>query len=1124
MFISQRKVIFLILLAIIAISVKAQDNVESSMSMINRGRDMASISRYDSAVFFFQKSIEGSIREKDERSKTIAQSELGRSWVYLESYKKANEISFSVLKNKKAATRAQIIAHHNLGEVYNRLSNDEDKEFYHNHKALEIANSHDLSNFDNASTNDSLRLSNKMLALEKLASMHRNRQAYDSAQYYLGQLMEISVNNLRDDNYYLAFYKTKFANTYINQRKLREAKKELFSTRPLIEQLPLIDQKSYNLASVFYDYLGVYYSLAGNIDSSLIAKQQQQYIMSISPRIDSVLLAKSQSYTGVDYYNLGDMNKALEYEQKAFALKKRILPPEHPDLAFSYKLLGLYKLRQTSGANEAVEYLEENLRINLNLYGKMDARTVDAYHNLSSALNAATRYDESLKMSQEALKIQKMIKGNDFMTGAIYTAIAFNLSELGRLEESIAIYNDMIDLLNNSEEDLSVLNVNSRTGLALIYEELGEYAKAEKYLREAADYCVRVYGPENYRLINIYLNISYLVKDQGRILDALEMSQKSIDLNSYNTNLFSGDALPLRLIAKSQSSLVKAYIHRSRLLLEKQSKHKGHDLSEFWQTFERSVDYFNSWTSEQANSLDIISLQTTNKTLYSVGIDALWLNDSLVNDREENLRMWQFSERSKAVNQKLNDQKRQVNYPLASTQQIRDEQQTADANISHYKSLTLNGNRHDSVRAGLFNALQMKKELEQRLKSEFPKDYSLTHLSNDIPHSTLKAFLGDNQTIIDYFIAEENLYAFVINENDIHSFRFDWSEELQNEVSGFKTLLISDSTNKFQSVSWNIYQKIFKPLEEKISGSNVIIVPDRSLWNLNFDLLLTKPANDQHVKNNYLIQKYAISYSYSTGLLLNNQKEKSKKQVLAFAYAENDLIDPKVKNMRDSPKGDLPGTARELRSLESSLDGEFYFGEDANEWRFKQSASGFAILHFALHGEVDDQDPDNSKLFFTGNGQSDEDNTLHTFELYNMSLNADLAVLSACNTGSGKINDGEGVMSLGKAFQYAGVNSVLLSQWEVSDATTPVIMSSFYKNLQEGKSKSESLRQAKLEFLESANNITENPYYWGSFFIIGNPKSIDLSSKNDSWYWVLGLLILITVIATRKKTMKNIKT
>jgi len=256
----------------------------------------------------------------------------------------------------------------------------------------------------------------------------------------------------------------------------------------------------------------------------------------------------------------------------------------------------------------------------------------------------------------------------------------------------------------------------------------------------------------------------------------------------------------------------------------------------------------------------------------------------------------------------------------------------------------------------------------------------------------------------------------------------------------------------------------------------------------------------------------------------NNNKEKQ--PLLAFSFSNSD--NKKSSNhialsaLRSSSSEDLPGSREEVRVISDIFDGQYYYGQSANEANFKSNAEDYAILHLALHGEIDDVSPNNSKLCFTQNKDSLEDGYLYAHELYNMSLNADLAVLSACNTGSGKLVKGEGIMSLGRAFTYAGCKSLVLTQWEVPDASTPQIMKDFYQGLKDGLTKDEALRQAKLNHLATADKLTASPFYWGSFVLLGDNSSIDLEEDNNSTFYgtFILLLIIIVFIFIRNKRLK----
>ncbi|MEL6561814.1 MAG: CHAT domain-containing protein, partial [Bacteroidota bacterium] len=310
-----------------------------------------------------------------------------------------------------------------------------------------------------------------------------------------------------------------------------------------------------------------------------------------------------------------------------------------------------------------------------------------------------------------------------------------------------------------------------------------------------------------------------------------------------------------------------------------------------------------------------------------------------------------------------------------------------------------------------------------------------------------------------------------------------------------------------------------KSYVEDNSQKDLIIIPHGELWNLNFDLLLTEETTSNNPKDfPYLLKDYNISYANSATLLFQDsfkEKQRTAGNCLAFSYSDSlSLVNDSESsfmsfNTLRKAGDDLPGSRREIAAVAKIIDGNYYFGKEASEKNFKEQAEKYNILHLALHGEIDNQDPNNSKLYFTASKDSIEDDFLYTHELYAMDLPSELTVLSACNTGAGKLAKGEGIMSLGRAFQYAGTKSLMLSSWEVSDGVAPELMKAFYSYLKDGKSKSESLRLAKLGYLQNAPAERSYPYYWGNFFILGDDSSVSLErEKPFTIYLIFGVLII----------------
>jgi CHAT domain-containing protein len=210
---------------------------------------------------------------------------------------------------------------------------------------------------------------------------------------------------------------------------------------------------------------------------------------------------------------------------------------------------------------------------------------------------------------------------------------------------------------------------------------------------------------------------------------------------------------------------------------------------------------------------------------------------------------------------------------------------------------------------------------------------------------------------------------------------------------------------------------------------------------------------------------------------------------------------------------DLKWSESEVTDITDMLSGVAYIKSNATESEFKKNASDANILHLATHALIDDEQPLYSKMIFANEKDSCEDGYLNTYELYNMELNADLVVLSACNTGYGKCVHGEGIMSLARGFLYAGCPSIVMSLWPVDDQYTSIVMKNFYQGLTDSLRKNEALRQAKLTLINNGDENSANPFYWAGFISIGNPNPIDLDvgKRNKKSYLFIIISVLFTI-------------
>jgi len=281
-----------------------------------------------------------------------------------------------------------------------------------------------------------------------------------------------------------------------------------------------------------------------------------------------------------------------------------------------------------------------------------------------------------------------------------------------------------------------------------------------------------------------------------------------------------------------------------------------------------------------------------------------------------------------------------------------------------------------------------------------------------------------------------------------------------------------------------LYDLLVAPAAEQIKGADTLcIIPDGFLWNLPFQALM--PANDR-----FLLEDHAIYYAPSLSVLREMAKKERgagiRNSLIAFG---NPVIGKDEQHQVDLCP--LPEAENEVNTILKTLglkQNKAFIGREASEKTFKAQGPDFSMIHLATHGVIDNRNPLYSHLLLTkSDGDPDNNGLLEARAIMNMNLDADLAVLSGCETANGKIAPGEGVIGLTWAFFIAGTRSVLVSQWKVNSASTSQLMANFYQNLavknQLGGEKARALRAGALRLMKGNNN--RHPFFWAGFVLVG---------------------------------------
>jgi len=428
----------------------------------------------------------------------------------------------------------------------------------------------------------------------------------------------------------------------------------------------------------------------------------------------------------------------------------------------------------------------------------------------------------------------------------------------------------------------------------------------------------------------------------------------------------------------------------------------------------------------------------------------------------------------------------------------------------------------------LFKLYREQEELITTIENRYPAYYRLKYDTKVLDIASVQDHLNKKEAVIEYHLAPDWLYIFIVTKDQFELFKEPIDTVFHNQVEIVRNFI---SYNKFggnklinyeayQNSAYNIYRLAIEPCKTLINGKKLIIIPDGKLAFIPFEVLLSRFPGDKSFNYNslpYLIKDYTINYSYSATLLFEgiSPDKTPGNKLLAFApaYEYGDTKNSAVEELYRTynNRGELLpllGTKNEVNIISGLVrGGDIFSGIEATEKNFKALQAGYKILHLALHTFVDNENPMYSKLVFTQDGDSTEDGLLNTWEIYNMDLNADMVVLSACNTGSGKLRRGEGIISLARGFKYAGIPSVVMTLWSVGDDSSADLMGSFYKYLSLSNRKDEALRLAKLDYLESVSPTEAHPYFWAGYVNIGDAKPV-LKKKNI----LLKLIIAGTII------------
>lgn len=771
--------------------------------------------------------------------------------------------------------------------------------------------------------------------------------------------------------------------------------------------------------------------------------------------------------------------------------------------------------------------------------------------DIGNVYKSAGLYDKAVKYYNLALA--ENVAGVDVKT---FRNLANLLYKQGDKEGAELYYQKIF-----AEYSETGTNGNLENALTLLHygdflTELGNDS-AIVYLNKAYELFSLTEGFHAHDVASTLYSISYYHFSKGNIKEALKYVQRSLisASNSFpdsnvlkNPGLYAlnADNLTIIILSKKAQYLNSLYNETGNISF----------LLASCNTYLLCMDVIDLLRASYKSEYSQLHLTDDLHRIYLLAIEQFLLTHELTEDKDWLEYAFQTSERGKSM--VLLKEFRDANAKKVGI--IPEVVSNSEKEIKKYLYLYKNHiweednqdspdtNKLNYLRAQLLTYEQKYDSLIGQLKKHYPGYYKLRYDHTIVSIDKLQNSLEDNEVVIEYTLSDNGLYLFMVSSDDFEVEKITIDSSLVKNIFSLKTNLDFNHVSEYsrndylnyQMISFSLYQQLIKPVEKYISGKKLIIIPDGELNYLSFESLIENISITDTIGFRnlpYLLKKCPVTYAASATILSIIKKGDNPELttgVLAIAPSFNFFTRSFLANNDELAKYppikmDLPGAVWEVETILSLMKGAKLIGENATESEFKKLASSYDILHFATHTRIDDENPLSSTMSFFPFDLNGEDGILHTYEIYGLDLKGEMAVLSACSTGNGKLQKGEGVISLARAFTYAGIPSVIMTLWDVDDISSGNILPAFYQILKDGYDKDAALRFAKLNYLEKTKSeIETHPAFWSGIVLYGNNRGF---RKSNSQLYLISLLLLgclfifVTWIVQKKYTdfRKNIR-
>jgi CHAT domain-containing protein len=851
----------------------------------------------------------------------------------------------------------------------------------------------------------------------------------------------------------------------------------------------------------------------GNIFSNLgdYKKAHAYYLQDLKLRLEAAgtnapELSAAYNNLSITARSLGNFKQALAYLDKGLEQAAKSGQSQSPNAALLYSGKGstYYTMGQY---NTALQFMEKALEIKKSYWGDNHRSVADEYNNIGLVYKSLKNYSKAITAFRSAYEIQKRVLGNSHPEVAITSSnFASVLFADEKYESALTFYHEAAKIIRENYG-------NNHPQLANIFHNMGNVYKRKKEYEKALEfYCKakNIYSSsDNYilpALVLTYVNLGETYHSLNKNDSSLMYYQKALQVNVPE---FSPDSADYFSNPKAEqyadlNYLLYALSGKARVLTAVFLMNDEYDYAHSaYETYLLADSLISSNRKTIRGESDKLRSGNRNRDIYESAVLVAANMGDLQNEEDEKKAYYEkafyFSEKNKAALLSDAVYASEAKHFSGIPDSLIRQERFLDNQISGIKTKLLRTNdarMEKQLQNELFELNRRAIHLSDYIEQNYPNYYQSAHAQEGIKLSVIQQYLQDNQALRSYFFSGSQLIIFTVTADDIKITSADIPYDFEEQIISLRKYLTSGLKSdfpKYLALGRELYDLLF-PGDIPQTIEQLVIVPDHVLGIIPFEALITENFTGELLRFSdypFLIKNYTINYFYSASLFAQAQENSYPlgriNSWLGLAPVFSNLNSQKVQGFNLS---ELPGTQKEIDSIYSKVSDTLGLydkltGEELTKQYFQNlNLSDYDIIHIATHGLVNTQHPELSGLIFYPS-ENETENIVFAGEIYNFKMNSDLVVLSACETGLGKISKSEGIIGLTRSFIYAGAKNIVVSLWMVEDESTAMLMQYFYDSILSGNSYTDALHSAKLKLIRKKGKYA-HPFFWSPFVLIGN--------------------------------------